>query len=869
MLSELIIPKKQRREASTDHSKLYLLGLEKVRELSSQLWTDFNVHDPGVTMLEVLCYAITDLGYRSSMPITDLLASAEDNPANMQSQFFSAAEILPNRPLTELDYRKLLIDLPGVKNAWIKPASLSYYADIIHKQLMHSDSGDAGVIGVDIGGLYDVRIDFMDGLKSSERASVLSEVEKILQQNRNLCEDFVSISQVATEDWILCGEFELQPDANIAGVKAEIMFQVQEYLAPAVANYSLEEMLQKTRADGSHYSADEIFNGPSLSTGFIPDEELNDADLRREVRLSDIINIIMDIAGVVAVRDIQINPKALSGPLQNKWLVSVADDKKVRLLVNDSRLVFYKRNMPMAAKGSEFISQLDVLTNAARVKLETVRNDNFEIPQGRFRNPESYHAMQNHLPAVYGVSDAGLPAAADSRRIAEARQLKAYLLFFEQILADYFAQLARLPELFSTDPDLLRSNFHQVVDSFSDWQEIYDSDPGTTDQERKKTIQDMLGGLENAEVSVERRNRFLDHLIARFAEQFHDFAHIMYASFDVGPEKLVRYKCNFLNDYPVISSERGLAYNCSLSELSDLWNSENISGLEKRLTRLLGIDNSTRRNLSDVAYDIYAEIDTTPGDEFRFRIRNRVDGDILLSSSRNFVTEDEARAEMRRAILFGSELSSYSSKTGSNGKFYFNVVDENHILAARRQGFDTESEMQGAISEVMEYLRVNYSEEGMYLVENILLRPQQTGDPFLPICVDTDCVDCAEADPYSYRIQIILPAYGTRFRDQDFRNFAERVIRAEVPAHILPRICWINKDDMAALEKAYQDWLKIKSGRSTANRALKIRRFVKLLNSVKNIYPLERLHECDGEERSKFIIGHKALGSFNPRGNDA
>lgn len=868
MLSQLIIPKRQRREESTDLSTLYLLGLEKARELSSQLWTDYNVHDPGVTILEILCYAITDLSYRSSMPITDLLASVEDNPANMQSQFFSARDILLNRPLTELDYRKLLIDLPGVKNAWIKPASLRYYADIIHKQLMYNDSGDPGVVAVDIGGLYDVTIDFMDALKASERASVLSEVETVLHQNRNLCEDFVSFSKVATEDWILCGEFELEPDANIARCKAEIMFQVQDYLAPAVANYSLEEMLEKTSIDGSHYSAEEIFNGPPLSTGFIPDDELIAADLRSEIRLSDIINIIMNIEAVVAVRDIQINPKSLTGPVQDKWVINVADGKKVRLLVNDSRLVFYKRNMPMAAKESEFTSQLDALANAARVKLETVRNENFEIPRGRFRNPESYHALQNHLPAIYGVSDVGLPANADSRRIAEARQLKAYLLFFEQILADYFSQLAHLRELFSTDPGLLRSNFHQVVDSFTSWQEIYDSDPGTTDLERKQIIQDRIDGLEKGEISVERRNRFLDHLIARFAEQFNDFAHIMYSSFDVNPEMLVRYKCDFLNDYPVISSERGLAYNYSLSELGDVWNSSNISGLEKRLAKLLGIDNSTRRNLSDVAYDIYAEIDATPGDEFRFRIRNRDDGDILLSSSRNFVTEDDARAEMRRAILFGSEPGSYSFKIGSNGKFYFNVVDEDHILAARRQGFDTEAEMQEAIGEVMEYLRVNYSEEGMYLIENILLRPQQTGDPFLPICVDTDCEDCAEADPYSYRIHIILPAYGTRFRDQDFRNFAERVIRAEVPAHILPRICWINKDDMAALEKTYQDWLKIQSGRSTASRIQKIKRFIKLLNSVKNIYPVERLHECDGEERSKFIIGHKALGSFDPRESD-
>jgi len=313
----------------------------------------------------------------------------------------------------------------------------------------------------------------------------------------------------------------------------------------------------------------------------------------------------------------------------------------------------------------------------------------------------------------------------------------------------------------------------------------------------------------------------------------------------------------------VISAERGIAYNYSLGELTDIWNSDNISGLEKRLARLLGIDNASRRNLGDVAYDIYAEIDATPGDEFRFRIRNRVDGDILLSSSRNFVTRDDARAEMRRAILYGSQPGSYRSKVGTNGKHYFNVVDDSeHILAARRQGFDDAAEMQQAIDEVIEYLRVNYSEEGMYLVENILLRPEQPGDPFLPICVDANCEDCAEADPYSYRIQIILPAYGLRFRDQDYRDYAERLIRAEVPAHILPKICWINKEDMAVVEKAYQDWLKLKSGRATGNRKPKIQRFINALTSVKNVYPVERLHECDGEEREKFVLGRKALGSF-------
>ena len=169
----------------------------------------------------------------------------------MQEQFFTAREILHNRPVTLLDFRKLLIDLEGVKNAWIVPASLSYYADTIHKKLLESDPGTPGITPVEIGGLYEVLIDYMGGLSKPKKSNVLDDVQEILQANRNLCEDFVGYSEVETEEFVLCGEFELQADANTAETMANILFEVQQYLAPAVQNYTLDEMLVKTKADGS------------------------------------------------------------------------------------------------------------------------------------------------------------------------------------------------------------------------------------------------------------------------------------------------------------------------------------------------------------------------------------------------------------------------------------------------------------------------------------------------------------------------------------------------------------------------------------------------------------------------------------------
>ena len=38
----------------------------KWQKFSGEKWTDYNYHDPGITLLEQICYAITDLGYKSN-----------------------------------------------------------------------------------------------------------------------------------------------------------------------------------------------------------------------------------------------------------------------------------------------------------------------------------------------------------------------------------------------------------------------------------------------------------------------------------------------------------------------------------------------------------------------------------------------------------------------------------------------------------------------------------------------------------------------------------------------------------------------------------------------------------------------------------
>lgn len=115
------IPKTPPTSLAGDYARLREEGLRHIERLSSDLWTDYNVHDPGITLLELLCYALTDLEYRTSWNVKDLLADTSAPSPSSGRQFHTPREILTSEPVTLIDFRKILIDIEGVRNAWLDP----------------------------------------------------------------------------------------------------------------------------------------------------------------------------------------------------------------------------------------------------------------------------------------------------------------------------------------------------------------------------------------------------------------------------------------------------------------------------------------------------------------------------------------------------------------------------------------------------------------------------------------------------------------------------------------------------------------------------------------------------------------------------
>ena len=140
MTTSAVIPINKEIHDSENYAFLREEGMKYIEQLSSDFWTDFNIHDPGITFLEALCYAITDLGCRTSLPMKDLLAKKGMNYSEPIPPLFTARNILTNNPLTITDYRKMLVDIKGVKNAWLEIADcqeVDFYADCKKSKLKY------------------------------------------------------------------------------------------------------------------------------------------------------------------------------------------------------------------------------------------------------------------------------------------------------------------------------------------------------------------------------------------------------------------------------------------------------------------------------------------------------------------------------------------------------------------------------------------------------------------------------------------------------------------------------------------------------------------------------------------------------------
>ncbi len=708
-----------------DFYNLREIGLQHIQELGGDIWTDHNLHDPGITILEVLCYAITDLGYRTNFDIKDLLTQSKQAKKEatktlfnlpFDNNFFSAAHILSSNPLTVTDYRKLFIDIPGVKNAWLEKSNnqevrIGINCNIKELYTLPQDATD-DTVEVKLNGLYDICIEIEPqsvidacGQTLESRNDIIKRVYEVYHAHRNLCEDVRDICIYGDEEIAICADVELTSDANPEEVMLQICLQVEEFLSPTLRFYTLQEMLEKGK------STEEIFEGRPLTAdtanteaganclplipgrGFIDTDELKKLDPQSNLHVSDVHNVIMQIEGVQALHKLVLVNYINGLPLTKgeNWCINLSKGYRPHIGITTSKVNFFKGPLYFSYN-KDIVVQRFAEEKSAKLKacLEPYQLD-LPIPEGNYHDLQDYTSIQHEFPLTYGIGSEGINQPPTQLRKAQAKQLKGYLLFFDQILANYLAQLAHIRDLFDVRPDdnparesFTSTYFSQTLKDVPGAEDLLKNleacQPSCSYETVPEDYPNYLSHItENREDYQKRRNIFLDHLLARFSESFTDYVTQMYKlqKEDRDEQFIINSKASFLENYPEISRNRSKALNILKRPV---WNTDDVSGLKKRISALLGITDSSRRTLSK------GEI--VESDQSYLVQFTACDG-VSIRSKDFFTDEKLAKKAAEVLIPLLPDKSNYQilEYSISNLKGYsFTIVDSSGTVIARSVG---------------------------------------------------------------------------------------------------------------------------------------------------------------------------------------
>lgn len=726
-------------------------SIDMLQQLSGGVWTDFNAHDPGITILDVLNYALTELDYKQRFPLVDYL-TVKGKPFRPEDVWlFRPDQVFPVNPVTVEDYRKLfLMHVPELENVWIDINTVT--------------------------GGYSIHLEVFEFMKEVIAEEVRRKVEKLFMAHRNLGETLESIDFVKLENVWLEGEIELLPGTGVTAALVEVYHKAYAYLARHVRYDNPETMQQKGIAP------DEWLDGP------------NDTDIRiitvgkDEVRTeTGLYHLLRQIHGIKSVHSFYIRRQ--DGQLINRF------ESPYRLLI-PRNLTDLKRclrvtvdGIPVAVRFEHFLSEFDVscMNSGNYLRVRPARRFTVDTPVGTWHPVFSHDSVLNDFPDNYGINQNGLPGFADKGRRAKSMQLKAYLSLFDFVFTRGLKELDELKRVMQPGDCL-----EYPVFSARDFETLYpegilqETDGTECFASRdilalKGCFSDMLDGIygeDSCPVWLDEYNYYDDTEAVRLAQ-----------------------RVRFLEKVPLWGRDRFRA--CDLSAGQD---GINIPGVKAYVSALFDWSPDEGRAVGNVfaAYNL----NYIRRDEYEQQLSRMLKSDLIQEQmlsqynmepvpvlSGPYTVEDYEDMRMVLPYFYNNLLHDELFRGGiylENLKIVHMNPSESLLVFRNRErkvwmtlGRSPDRNKLGRMANVLRsfLLKLNRECEAMYVVEN------QYFDP-----------------PEYFSLTIVLPGWSARMADLRFREICRKLILSRLPVHLKADFHWLDIDAIQKFEIAWRQW---------------------------------------------------------------
>jgi hypothetical protein len=520
---------------SQDFNVIKNRGLEYIQQHTGLDWTNLNPADPGITIWDQVCYALTELGYCSDFPIEDILTDINGR-LHTDNQFILPDQALTTAPITINDYRKYLIDgIDCVINADLIPDATytNCELDVYHVYLLTECF--------------------------HKNKNICKAAFYYLNKNRNINQLFLMPVILTPVKYLLSGTIEIADNTHLEDLLAAFQKTVQEYIFPSVKAKGYNQVTQ------SDVDIDEVFNGPLLQNGWIPTGILGQKKQRPTAL--DISYVLKKVPGCV---EAEIESVAID-TTQGKELLDTDKDSNITYI--DIASSIGSKRLKIVYKGKEVTvtTTITIQTPAPGKQLAYGPLSAIayaDLPVGTYRDIESYYSIQNTFPSLYMVGENVDYGQMSDFQKAKSNQLRGYLTLFDQVIANQLSQLAATGRLFSfknttiaspvaysrylayRDDQVVANEFPIPFVSFSPtyfFQPLY-SVPGiqallkneesfsfgrpsesinTADERSWKEYtttsyntyyRGIFEILDSDQANLQRRNKILDHLLARHGE---------------------------------------------------------------------------------------------------------------------------------------------------------------------------------------------------------------------------------------------------------------------------------------------------------------------------------------------------------------
>lgn len=771
-------------------------------------------------------------------------------------------------------------------------------------------------------GIYSVTL-LLDADKSGEEKDIVEEALRRLHAARNLGEDFSPNILIAEK--IKMGidlKLLVDPEFDLEEVMSAVYNSITQYLAPNIPFYSLEEMMNRfavfeidneVLADlqdslvpdeilkvlseltgkifvgehdfkkavdsiiGSeasadyygnifilskkHYDSEPVFRGPILEHGFIDDTELLAAKPRQTVFKSDLYTLISAIEGVKEIEMLEIFKCDEPDKRRGNWCLAFDCRCLPELEMSCSTFLIISNGRIIEVDKEKLQDFMDAHP-AGDTKQNRKGLLDLKVPAGKqITDLAEYTSIQEDLPRTYKVGSTGISTREPFLRQAQAKQLKAYILFYDQLLANYLVQLANVKNLLSVnagEPEFFQplydvSGVSDLLLDYAlgeDW-EAFKADKGNG---YIKVLKLLAEGNETDKKLYQIK--VLDYLLARFGEYYTDTTEQLFriekpvdqqslGDYVENLDKIILGKQNLLRNIPSLGRERASGFNYHSDQLTrqSYWNTLNNEGVKRRVCALLGIENATRHTITcEPTFVVEVGAVRNPGtnnttrNKFEFYIKSDAQNNQrLLVSTNKFTSLETAEKASLDFLEMAVEKSGYGIVEDRLLGFWTNIPESERTVdnAMMLEPKENPDNIEQRLKNLVNMASGNCEDDSFHIIEHLLLRPRN--DAYTQMLRPMIC--CPEnlelMDPYSFWVTVVLPEWTSRFnkKNPQRKEAFKQLIGGEMPANLSIRFCVLSRESMFRFEKSYNNWLKILCSVDPEGLAAATDELVQMMNS--------------------------------------